>query len=278
MFRLALLILAVIPINSHATTKLKINSSTTGNPVLLSAANHFNKKGWQVEVDTKAGNSRGVALVAEGLTDLAMLSRPVSLKDREKYPSTVFRQHLLGFQGTALVVSEDLYSKGVKTLTHKQIKDIYEGKIKNWQQVGGPDRKVTFFNNKLEGGLGKVFVSYLYGDPNKALKVSHPNIGPTQKAATKVSQSKGGITQMTVNKALSSQRVKVVAINEGNRIIPPNLETISDGSYPLGQPLLLLSKAKMSPAQNQFIQFIQSPKGQKIVKAKGYLPIEKMEE
>ena len=277
MFRFALLILAVLPINSHATI-LKINGSITVKPVVLSAANHFNKKGWQVDVSTQGGNSGGVAQVAEGLTDLAMLSRPVTLKDRDKYPSTVFRQHLLGFQGTALIISEDLYSHGVKALTHKQIKGIYEGKIKNWQQVGGPDRTVTFFNNEAGRGTWKVLAGYLYGDPVKAPKVPHPNIVPSQKASTKVSQSKGGITQVTVNEALSSQRVKVVAIKEGNQTISPNLDTISDGSYPLGRPLLLLSKARMSPAQNQFVQFIQSPKGQKIVKAAGYLPIDKVEE
>jgi phosphate transport system substrate-binding protein len=54
--------------------------------------------------------------------------------------------------------------------------------------------------------------------------------------------------------------------------VPPTLEALASGRYPLSKPLVLLLPARPAPAALRFLDFVRSPEGRRILSAAGCLP------
>lgn len=52
------------------------------------------------------------------------------------------RRHDLFRTGEGFFVSEPVYESGVETLSVADLEAIYEGRVTNWREVGGPDREI----------------------------------------------------------------------------------------------------------------------------------------
>ncbi len=271
-FTACLLASFFIPKGLYAGSSLKINGSTTVNPIVVEAAERLEEsKNWKIVVDTQGGSSGGVAQLAEGLVDIGMISRPLADHDRGKFPKFSFAAHIIGYDGVALVVPQKLAQRGVKALTKDQIKKIYEGTITNWRDCGGPDQRIVFYNKEPGRGTWETFANYLYGSAEKAPKVFHLEVGSNQEGLTKVTQTNGGITQLSA--AWAKGEVYPLAILEGNKVIEPNSSNIGSGVYPMSRPLVLVTAAKPTEDVQKFVGYILSPEGQSIVAKHGYLPI-----
>src|SRR5205823_9930051 len=196
-----------------ATQTVRVNGSTTVNPVaaeaaeILRAENHLD-----ITVDMQGGASGGIAGVGDGSIDVGMSSKPVSVDDRQKYPQVNFVSTEIGRDAVALVVSADVWNGGVHALNKQQIRDLYEGRVTNWKQLGGPDRKVVFFNKEPGRGTWEVFAHWLYGDPKAAPHVSHPEVGGNEEARSKVSSTRGAVTQLSSSWAEGSSKVHALAV------------------------------------------------------------------
>ncbi|MGE0172679.1 MAG: phosphate ABC transporter substrate-binding protein [Oligoflexales bacterium] len=266
--------LTIFATGAQAETVLKVSGSTTVNPVVVDAADVLkNTKKLKVFVDTQGGSSAGIAYVAEGLSDIGMASREINDHDLQKYPKAKFDTHVIGYDGVALVVSKKLYDEGVKSLTREQIQKLYEGKITNWKEVGGPDRKVAFFNKEPGRGTWEVFANYVYGKADDAPKVFHPEVGANQEARTKVAAHPGGITQLSASWAWDNNDVRALGIKGADgKVIEASLENIERGVYPMRRRLLLVTTDKSKPEAQELISYIMSPDGQKLLTKHGYLP------
>src|SRR5216110_1536020 len=134
---------------AFAGARLRVNGSTTVNPVAAEAAEVLRaQKHLDITVDTQGGSSGGISGVGDGSVDIGMSSKPLSDDDHKKYPAVAFVATEIGRDAVALVVSDDVWKGGVRMLSRSQIKDIYEQRITNWKQVGGSDRAIVFFNKE----------------------------------------------------------------------------------------------------------------------------------
>jgi phosphate transport system substrate-binding protein len=275
MLKIFALFLTWIATSCFAEMTLKINGSTTVNPVVVDAASVFTKKGWRVLVDTQGGSSGGISYLAEKLVDIGMCSRHVVEKDHKKFPDFTFKEHKIGYDGVALVVPKALYEQGITKLTRKQIQDLYSGEVRNWKELGGPDLKVVFFNKEPGRGTWEVFAEFTYGKADAAPKVFHPEVGSNQEGRTKVSNQPGGITQLSASWAWEHDKVKALAIvDDSGKIIEPSMENIATSTYPMRRPLLLVTGESPKNEVLEFIAWIKSADGQKLVKKHGYLPLQ----
>jgi len=171
MSRISLFLLAMGAGSTLWAGTLKINGSTTVNLPAAEAAEVLRKeRGMDIHIDTQGGSSGGISMLGDGLVQLGMASKPVSDKDREKFPNCRFKEIAVGEDAVALIVSADVWEGGVKAITREQAADIYEGRIKNWSELGGPDRRIAFFNKEPGRGTWEVFAHWVYGDSKKALR------------------------------------------------------------------------------------------------------------
>jgi phosphate transport system substrate-binding protein len=253
---------------------LKINGSTTVNPIVADAAEHFRAMNWRITADTQGGSSGGISMLAEHLVDIGMSSKEIKDEDKRKFPTAHFISHVIGYDGVALVVSKSVYESGVHFLTRQQIQDLYEGKTRNWKELEGAESPVVFFDKEPGRGTWEVFADFVYGSSRLAPKVFHPQVGANEEARSKVAAHKSGITQLSFAWADEASGVKALAIKDDKGDpIAPSLETIKNGRYSMKRPLLLLTDGAATGAAKTFIDYILSDAGQLLVKKHGYIAL-----
>jgi len=255
-----------------AAKPLRVNGSTTVNPIVAEAAEALRaERGLTIHVDTQGGSSGGIAALGDGRAEVAMLSRPIEDEDRTRFPRTRFQGTRIGSDAVALVVSRDVWEGGVKTLSKAQLKGLYEGKIRSWREVGGPDRRIAFFNKEPGRGTWEVFARWLYGDPKAAPLVSLPEVGANEEARNKVASTPGAISQLSAAWA-DGHRVFALGIRrDDGKTVRPTLAAVRDGSYPLSRPLLVVTHGPPRGEIKILIDFLLGPRGQALVEKHGYL-------
>lgn len=257
---------------------IRVNGSTTVNPVVAEAAEILRKeKGLTIQVDTQGGSSGGITALGEGRVELAMSSRPLNDEDHKKYPNIDFTPLRIGEDAVAMIVSKDVWEGGIKSLTREQIQGIYERKTTNWKQLGGIDRRIAFFNKEPGRGTWEVFAKWLYGDAAKAPPVAHPEVGANEEARNKVAGSRGALSQLSASwvdgKTIFALGVKL----EDGTSVRPDAKNIIDGSYPLSRPLYLFTNGQPTGDTKLLIDFLLSEEGQKLVTKHGYLTLAELE-
>lgn len=256
---------------------LKINGSTTVNLPAAEAAEILRaENGMQIQVDTQGGSSGGISMVGDGQVQIGMSSKHISDDDKKKYPNVNFVETHIGEDAVAMIVSKDVYEGGVKSLTKQQLADIYEGKVTNWSQVGGPDRRIAFFNKEPGRGTWEVFVHFVYGSPKKAPPVSFPEVGGNEEARNKVSSTRGAMSQLSASWADGNQVFALAIKNDAGEEIMPIPANIATRKYPMSRPLFLLTNGAPSGDAKVFIDFVLSPRGQELVRKHGYLSLDQM--
>ena len=275
--RLPLLVATLLaPLWTGAAT-LKINGSTTVNLPVAEAAEVLRaEQKLDIQVDTQGGSSGGISALGDGLVQIGMASKHLSDADRAKYPKVSFKEIHIGEDAVALVVSRDVWESGLRALTKEQVRDIYEGRVKNWKQVGGPDRRVAFFNKEPGRGTWEVFAHWLYGDPKKAPQVSLPEVGGNEETRNKVASTKGAVSQLSSSWADGKTVFALALKSEAGEAIEPTTENIATHKYPLSRPLFLLTNGEARDEAKVFVDFVLSERGQALVKKHGYLALEQL--
>ena len=253
---------------------LKITGSTTVNlPVAEAAETLRTKYNLKIFVDTQGGSSGGITAIGEGTADIGMASKSLIKKDHDRFPDVELITTSIGSDAVALVVAPDVYNGGVKSLTKKQVQDIYEKKVTNWNQLGGSDQPIVFYNKEPGRGTWEVFAKYLYGKAKYAPEVSHPEVGANEEARTKVSTTPGAITQLSVAWADNKTTFALNLINEQGTPIAPTIENIAEQTYPMNRPLNLITQGQPTGDIKTIIDYLLSPEGQTLVEKHGYLPL-----
>ena len=162
-------------------------------------------------------------------------------------------------------------------MTKEQIRALYEGRIHNWRELGGPDRQVVFFNKEPGRGTWEVFADWLYGASDDAPMVNLPEVGSNEEGRNKVASTPGAITQLSAAWA-GGGRVFALAIrsDEGSEISASD-DRILDGTYPLARSLFVITNGPVAAETQRIIDFLVGPRGQELVARHGYLPIARAE-
>lgn len=254
-----------------AAQRVRVNGSTTVNAVATEAAEILRAgKHLDITVDTQGGSSGGIAGVGDGSIEVGMSSKPLSEEDRKKYPAVAFVATEIGRDAVALVVSDDVWKGGVHVLSRPQIKDIYEQRIKNWKQVGGPNRPIVFFNKEPGRGTWEVFAHWVYGDPKAAPAVSHREVGGNEETRTKVASTRGAISQLSSSWATGNVHALAIRLDDG-AVVEANAANIASGRYPMARPLFFITNGPPRGDAKTLIDYVLSPAGQELVKKHGYL-------
>jgi phosphate transport system substrate-binding protein len=255
-----------------AAGPVRVNGSTTVNPVVVEAAEALRAgRGMTIHVDTQGGSSGGIAALGEGRAEVAMISRPLEDGDRTRYPKVRFHATRIGSDAVALVVSRDVWEGGVKAVSKTQVQGIYEGRIKNWKELGGPDRRIAFFNKEPGRGTWEVFAHWLYGNPKNAPLVNFPEVGANEEARNKVSATRGAISQLSSSWVDGRQVFALGIKRDDGKVVRPTLDAVRDGSYPLSRPLQVVTNGPPQGETKVLIDYLLGSRGQELVRKHGYL-------
>jgi phosphate transport system substrate-binding protein len=263
----------VVLLVSPLWAALRVNGSTTVNAVVVEAADVLrSERGLEIQVDTAGGSSGGISALGEGRVEVAMSSRPLADADRAKYPAVAFQPVRIGEDAVALIVSRDVWEAGVHSLSAAEMRGIYEGRIANWKALGGPDRRIAFFNKEPGRGTWEVFAHWLYGDAKKAPLVSFPEVGANEEARAKVGSTRGALSQLSASWA-DGETVFALALETAAGVVAPTLDNIVDGSYPMRRSLFVITNGPPEGDARALVDLLLSPRGQELVKRHGFLGV-----
>lgn len=267
------LVVAAPLVATAAGPALRVNGSTSVNPIAVEAAEILRaEKGLSITVDTQGGSSGGISGIGDGSIDVGMSSKPVSEDDRRKYAGVTFVETHVGEDAVALVVSADVWEGGVRALSKAQVRDLYESKVTSWKVFGGPDRRVVFFNKEPGRGTWEVFANWLYGSAKKAPDVRHPEVGGNEETRSKVSATKGAISQLSSSWTAGNLKLRALALRlDDGSVVAPTPAAIANRSYPMSRPLFFVTNGPPSGNARVFLDFVLSPRGQALVLKHGYL-------
>lgn len=158
-------------------------------------------------------------------------------------------------------------SNPVSTLTMDQIRNIYEGKVNNWNQLGGPDKALKLFvrTGKISG-VGYAIRQYIFEDAEKDFVTEHifRSSGPLEKAVEADPESIG----ITGISSARKRNVKVIGFNG----MEPTFENVRDGNYGLYRPLFLVTGPKPTKDVKAFLAFATSEEGKQIIRDNQTVP------
>lgn len=142
-----------------AAGKLTVIGSSAFAPVVQQAADQYGKRCTGAEFAFGfEGTERGLDRLAEAGKDDSSL---LAISDGPKgsgYPGLV--QRPLALSLFSVIVNQDV---GVRNLTAAQIRDLYQGRIGNWRDVGGSDLPVVLVNRIPGSGTRNTFERRLLG-------------------------------------------------------------------------------------------------------------------
>ena len=170
------------------------------------------------------------------------------------------KANVIAMDGICVIVHP---ANSIGALTKKQIKDIYTGTISNWKQLGGPDEKIVVISRDSSSGTFEAFGA-LALDGSKVrsdalLQASN------QAVASTVSRTPGAIGYVGLGYVSSS--VKAVDVDA----VKATKETVLSNKYPIGRPLFMYTNGEPKGLAKQFIDFILSSEGQKLVEEEGFV-------
>lgn len=262
----------------HAGETLRITGSTTVSPVVSEAAEVLREeKSLAITIDTAGGSTGGINAVGDGRADVGMSSRELNDSDREKFPAVTFHPVSIGQDAVSIVVSKDVWDGGVRSLNPDQIRGIYEGKITNWKDLGGPDRRIVFFNKEPGRGTWEILATWLYGGPRSAPRVSHLEVGANEEVRSKVSGTRGAISFVSTPWA-DHERIFALGIkSDDGSVIEATGSNIANGTYPMSRPLYVIADGEPTGTAEVLIDYLLSDAGQEMVAKHGYLPLADLE-
>jgi len=250
---------------------VRVSGSSTVLPVVSKAADSYSAASGQTVIVNAGGSGAGFSQLAQGLTDIGMMSRDMTASERAQYPDVNITAIAIGRDAVVPVVSSEIYDAGVTTLSPAQIADIYRGTIQNWSALGGPDRDILVIDKEASRGTRHVFMQVIMGEKEPKAGGADLVLGSNNEEQTALVQSDSAIGMLSV--AWLNDDIKGLTLDMGTVKIKPDLDVVRAGQYPISRNLNIVVRDDISPAAQRFVDFLRSPDGQAFAQDAGYIRI-----
>ncbi|MFA6384679.1 MAG: phosphate ABC transporter substrate-binding protein [Candidatus Omnitrophota bacterium] len=242
-----------------------VEGSTTVLPIAQRAAEEFMNKNAAADISVRGGGSGvGITSLMEGTCDIADSSRPIKDEELEKAAGRGKnpKANVIAMDGIALIVND---ANTISALTKKQVKDIYTGAVSNWASVGGVDEKIVVVSRDSASGTFEAFGEMAL-DKAKVRKDALMEAS-NQAVASVVAQTPGAIGYVGLAYLNGVKAVKLDGVM-------PEKATVLTKQYKLSRPLFMYTNGKPQGAAKEFIDYILSAEGQKLVDEEGFVSIQ----
>ena len=248
--------------NAEVTGTVSTDGSTSMEKVIMSLGESFQAENKGITVGyNPTGSGSGITAVSEGRCDIGLASR--ALKDDEK--ASGLKETVLALDGIAIIVNPE---NKVSDLTVEQIAKIYTGEITNWKDVGGDDAEIVLIGREAGSGTRDGFES-ITGTKDSCKY--RQELTSTGDVITTVTGNPNAIGYASL--ASIKDTVKAISVNG----VAPSEATVSDGSYEVQRPFILVTKegVELSKAAQLFFDYATGKDAADIISAAGAVPVAK---
>ncbi len=210
----------------------------------------------------------------KGESDIIFVAQPSNQQiDMAKAAGVELNLYPIGYEAFVFVVNS---KNPVSNLTLQQIKDIYTGRTTNWKNLGGKNLNIRPFQRDANSGSQTAFLKVMKDEPNLLPAETHEVQGMMglinvvsdyQNHKNAIGYSFRYFVQ-NMNKDID---IKVLSLNG----VEPTKETIRNKTYPITDNFYAVTiKDRETPETKEFINWILSEQGQKLIEDVGYVSIQ----
>ncbi len=248
-----LILLLVSSACQRSQAGLSVAGSTSVQPFAEALAEEYMAHHLQEKIFIQGGgSSAGIQAVRTGAAEIGMSSRNLMKEERDLISVPII------YDAIAVIVHRE---NPLGDLTLDQIRSIFSGEATRWSQLGGKDRAITLVTREEGSGTRETFQKLVMGKTEISL-------------GALVQDSNGAIRQVVsddrnaigyISLGLVNDRVKAVKIDG----VEPSVENIQAGKYKIVRPFLFVFKSEPRGAAREFLDYILSPAGQKLLVQEG---------
>jgi phosphate transport system substrate-binding protein len=263
---LAALALAFVTTEAFAEKLVLKGSDTLGAKLVPQLAEQFKAQHPGTTFDIAAeGSTTGIAAIIDGTAQIGMSSRRA--KSSEVAAASAKNVHMkptiVAYDGIAVIVNS---ANSIKSLTKKQVEQIFTGEVTDWSAVGGSGGKISIYTRNTSSGT--------YSDFKELAMKKRDYAGGSQKMA--------GNEQIAAEVGKNANGVGYVGLAYtkagGIKVMPidgvlPSVQSVHAKTYPYARPTFYYTNGEPSGLAKQFLDFTISSAGQKIVQQVGFVPI-----
>jgi phosphate transport system substrate-binding protein len=263
---LPITLLAFLITGVASAGSIQMDGSTTVLPIAQKLVEAYMKEHPDVNISVSGGGSgNGIKALIDGTANIANSSR--FLKDEEVKLAFEKGVYPVPFAIAYDCIVPAIHPENLLTdISLAQLKAIYMGEIKNWKEVGGPDKEIVVVSRDTSSGTYEVW-------EEKVMKKERVYAGALLQAsngavAQTVSKNKNAIGYLGIG--YIDKSVKALTING----IPGNEETALSGKFPVSRALFMFTKGWPTGDILNLINYVLNPqKGQKFVRDAGFVPL-----
>ena len=262
-------VMTTAPVSTGQKQTIKISGSTTVLPIVQKAADQYMAAHPDADIQVSGGGSGvGIQAIGARTVDIGMSSREVTKDEMVKYPSFVVTT--VAQDGIAVIVNP---VNEIQYITLDQVKGIYLGSINKWTQITGANvpntnNQIVIVGRDSASGTRTYFdeTVLLKATPTKTMLEKNSNGAVLQTVA----QTPGSIGYVSIG--FVSKDVKALPIwYNAQKFVAPTIDNVKTKTYPISRDLYVITNGKPTGLTGDFIKYILSPEGQKIVSDEGYV-------
>lgn len=267
---------------SESAAGIKVTGSDTMVNLAQAWQEAYHKKHSDVQIQVKGGGSGvGIAALCSGKLDIATSSRKMKPKELEQAKANSNKEpkeYVVGLDALAIYVHKD---NPIESISIPQLADIYgeEGKAESWSDIAVENTacdngKIIRITRQNSSGTYMYFKEAVLGEKGEYKQGANTQPGSADVVEI-VSKTPCAIGYSGMG--YRTDKVKVVKVSKetGEPGIEPTAASATDGTYPIARPLFLYTLGEPTGATKDFIEWILSDEGQKVVTDLGYVPVPK---
>ena len=252
---------------SGANEKIVIDGSTTVGPIAKAFAEYYMALNKDVNISvSESGSGNGAKSLVNGKCDVASMSRFMKEKEFKAAVDNGITPvaHIVALDGLPILVHP---SSPVNELTVEHVRNIFMGRITNWKEIGGPDKKIVLVSRDTNSGTYETFEGLVMDKERIASGCEY--VGSNGAVKGRVQNTPNAIGYAGLG--FVDRTVKALKIDG----IYPSKKTVTSGKYPIARPLFMFTNGvpKMGSHLYNFIRTYMTEKGQEIVERIGFIPV-----
>ena len=263
---LIVLALAFVSTEAFADKLVIKGSDTLGAKLVPQLAEQFKAEHPGTTFDIAAeGSTTGISAIIDGTAQIGMSSRRAKPAEvsAASGKGVNLKPTIVAYDGIAVIVNA---ANPVKSLTKKQVEQIFTGEVSDWSAVGGSGGKISIYTRNTSSGT--------YSDFKELAMKKRDYAGGSQKMAgneqiaAEVGKNPNGVGYVGLA-YIKASGVKVAPIDG----VLPSVQSVHAKTYPYARPTFYYTNGEPGGLAKQFLVFTISGAGQKIAQQVGFVPI-----
>ena len=211
------------------------------------------------------GSTTGLTAIIDSTAHIGMSSRRAKVTEvsAASAKGVSMKPTIVAYDGLAIIVNA---SNPIKSLTKKQVEQIFTGDITDWSALGGEPGKISIYTRNTSSGTYSDFKELAMKKRDYA--AGSQKMAGNEQIAAEVGKNRQGIgyVGLAYDKA---NGIKVLSIDGAT----PSVASIRSKGYPYARPTFYYTNGEPTGVAKEFVDFTLSAAGQKIVSQVGFVPV-----